>query len=133
MKASLGKMVAGIGGVLAVLAPVGRCPVCMSTAAGLAGSTGLGLLSSKAWFLPLIGAFLLVGLWGTIFSARAHGRWLGVWATALGAALLIAGRLAAQTLLVWTGALLLAGGWLVDLYWKRKVSAVRLVRIAGIQ
>ncbi len=132
MRAGMAKLATGIGGVLAILSPVGRCPVCFSTAAGVAGGAGFGVVSSKPWFLPVIGAFLLLGLWGTIRSARAYRRWHGVWATAIGAGLLIAGRMLTQAVFLWTGALLLSVGLLVDLYWKRKLSTTRLVRITGI-
>lgn len=115
---------------MALFAPVVRCPVCFSAAAGVAGSTGFGLLASKPWFLPLIGGFLLLGLWGSISSARAHRRWHGVWATTIGAGLLLAGRVLTQVPLLWAGAVLLTAGWLFDLYWKRQLSAGRLVQIS---
>ncbi len=132
MKTWTAKIATGIGGALAIFSPVGRCPVCFSTAAGVTGGASLGVLSSKPWFLPVIGACLLLGLWGTIRSARNHRRWHGVWATAIGASLLIAGRMLTRAVLLWTGALLLSVGLLVDLYWKRKLSTTRLVRITGI-
>jgi hypothetical protein len=91
------------------------------------------VLSSEPWFLPLIGLFLLAGLWGTIASARAHHRWGAVWATAIGAGLLIGGRLLTHGILLWAGAGLLTAALLLDLYWKRKLSSVRLVRISGVQ
>lgn len=133
MKAWLAKMATGIGGALAILAPVGRCPVCLSTATGVAGSTSLGVLSSEPWFLPVIGLFLLVGVWGTIASARAHHRWGAVWATAIGAGLLVGGRLLTHSFLLWAGAGLLTAAFLLDLFWKGKLSSVRLVRISGVQ
>jgi hypothetical protein len=126
-------MATGIGGALAIVAPVGRCPVCLSTAAGVTGSASLGVLASEPWFLPVIGLFLLVGLWGAIASARAYHRWGAVWATAIGARLLLGGRLLIHSILLWAGAGLLTAALLLDLYWKRKLSSVRLVRISGVQ
>lgn len=133
MKTLLGKIGVGIGGALAVFSPVGNCPVCLATATGIAGSMGLGLLASKSWFLPLLAAFLLFGLWGTIASARTHRRWHPVWATAIGGAFLIGGRVLTQTVLLWIGTLLLTIGLLLDLYWKRKLANAKLVRISGIE
>lgn len=132
MKTWISKVAIGTGSAFALFAPVGRCPVCFSTAAGVTGSTSLAVLSSKPWFLPLIGVFLLLGLWGTISSARVHGRWHGVWATALGAGLLITGRILAQASVIWIGVGLLSGGFLLDLYWKRKFSRPPLVQISGL-
>jgi hypothetical protein len=133
VKAWLAKIAAGVGGALAILAPVGRCPVCLSTATGVVGSTSIGILASKPWFLPATGLFLLVGLWGTIASARAHCRWGAVWAMAIGAGLLVGGRLLTQGFLLWAGAGLLTAALLLDLYWKRKLPSARLVRIRGVQ
>ena len=114
---------------LAVFSPVGRCPVCLSATTGIAGSVGLGVLASKAWFLPLIGALLLVGIAGSVRSARAHRRWQGAGATITGAVLLIAGRVLANTTLLWISVGLLLTGWAIDLYWKRKLSRIQLVQI----
>ena len=133
MKTWIAKIATGLGGALAIFAPLGRRPVCLSSATGIAGSVGLGVLASKPWFLPLTGTFLLVGLWGTISSARAHGRWHAVWATAIGAAVLMAARLLTQTILLWISAVLLTTGLLLDLYWKRKLATAGLVRISGIE
>ena len=132
MKTWTAKISTGIGGALALFTPVGRCPVCLSSTTGVAGAVGLGVLAAKPWFLPLIGVFLLLGLWGMISSARAHQRWQAVWATAIGAVLLIAGRMFSQTILLWISAGLLTTGLLLDLYWKRKLST-KLVRISGIE
>ncbi len=129
MKTWTARMATGIGGALALLAPVGRCPVCLSSAAGVAGSVGLGVLASKPWFLPLIGGFLLLGLWGTISSARNHRRWQAVWITTTGAVFLIVARLLAQEILLWISAVLLTAGLLLDLYWKRNSSSSGLVQI----
>ena len=133
MKTWMAKTATGIGGVLAILSPVGRCPVCLSSATGIAGSIGLGVLASRPWFLALVSAFLLLGLWGMVSSARSSGQWNAVWATAIGAALLIAGRLSAQTVVLWISAVFLTTGLLLDLRWKPKLSRASLVRIKGIE
>ena len=132
MKTYAANVATGIGGALAFLAPVGRCPVCLSTTAGVAGSASLGMLSSEPWFLPAVVLFLLVGLGGTIASARAHHRWGAVWAAATGAGLLVGGRLLTLGILPWAGTGLLTAALLLDLYWKRKLSTVQLVRINGV-
>jgi hypothetical protein len=120
-KVWLAKTAAGIGGALALLAPVGKCPVCLS-AAGVAGATGLSVLSSKPWFLLAIGLLLLMGLWGTIASARTDHRWGAVWATAIGAFLLLGGRLLTDRTLLWAGAGMLLAALLLNLYWKRTLT-----------
>jgi hypothetical protein len=133
MKVWISKIATGIGSALAILAPVGRCPVCLSTVTGVGGSAGLGLLSFEPWFLPLIVVFLLVGFWRAISSARAHRRWGAVWTTAVGAGLLIIGRWGSEAFLVWTGAGVLAAALLLDLYWKRKLPAARLIQISRMR
>ena len=107
--------------------------MCLSSATGVAGSIGLGLLASRRWFLVLVSAFLLLGLWGMVSSARSSSHWNAVWATAIGAALLIAGRFSAQTVVLWISAAFLTTGLLLDLRWKRKLSQASLVRIKGIE
>lgn len=50
-------------------------------------------------------------------------------ATAIGTALLIAGRVLAYTVLVWISAVFLAGGLILDLRRKQTLPAATLVRI----
>ncbi len=133
MRTGIAKSVAATAGVIAAFVPIGRCPACFASATGVAGSIGLSGLASSPWFLLLIGAFLSAGLWGMATSARAHGRWSAVWAGGVGAGLLIAGRIVGEAPVVWVGAALLTAGFVLDLYWKRKGSAARLVRIGGIE
>jgi hypothetical protein len=52
---------------------------------------------------------------------------------AIGAGLLVGGRLLTQGFLLWAGAGLLTAALLLDLFWKRKLPSVRLVRISGVQ
>ena len=133
MTTGIAKSVAATAGAIAAFVPIGRCPACFASATGVAGSIGLSGLASSPWFLLLIGAFLSAGLWGMAASARAHRRWSAVLTTGIGAILLVAGRLLAQAPVVWVGAALLTAGFVLDLYWKRKASAARLVRIGGIE
>ena len=132
MRTGIAKSAAATAGAVAALVPIGRCPACFASATGVAGSIGLSGLASSPWFVLLIGAFLSAGLWGMTASARAHGHWSAVWAGSIGAILLIAGRMAGEAPVVWAGAALLTGGFVLDLYWKRRAGAARLVRIAGI-
>ncbi len=132
MTKGIAKSVAATAAAIATFVPIGRCPACFASATGVAGSIGLGGLVSSRWFLVLIGAFLAAGLWGMATSARAHRRWSTVWAGGVGAVLLLAGRLVGQAPVVWAGSALLMVGFVLDLYWKRKASAPKLVRIDGI-
>lgn len=126
------KLLSTVATALAVFGPIGRCPACLSATTGFAAAVGLGVLASRPWFLPLITGFLLVGIAGSIRSARASRKWQGTYATILGAILLVGGRILARTTVLWIGAALLTAGWLVDLYWKRKLAAPRLVQISSI-
>ena len=129
----IAKSLAAAAGAIAAFVPIGRCPACFASATGVAGSIGLGGLAASPWFLLVVGAFLSIGLWGMVTSARAHRRWSGVWAAGIGASLLVAGRLLVEASLLWVGAVLLTAGFVLDLYWKHKASAAKLVRIAGIE
>lgn len=133
MRGGIFKSAAAAAAAIAAVVPVGRCPACFASATGVAGSVGLGSFAASRWFVVLIGAFLALGLWGMGASARAHRRWSAVWTCAAGAALLIAGRLVGEAVLVWAGAGLLTAAFVLDLYWKRKTSAPVLVRIDGIE
>jgi len=132
MRTGIAKSVAATAAAIAAFVPIGRCPACFASATGVAGSIGLTGLASSPWFLLLIGAFLSAGLWGMAASASAHRRWSGLWAGAVGAILLLAGRIVGDAHVVWAGAALLTVAFVLDLYWKRKASVARLVRIAGI-
>ena len=133
MRTGIAKSVAATAGAIATFVPIGRCPACFASATGVAGSIGLSGLAASPWFLLVVVAFLSIGLWGMVTSARAHRRWSGVWAAGIGASLLVTGRLLVEAVLLWVGASLLMAGFLLDLYWKRKASAARLVRIGGIE
>ena len=133
MTTGIAKSVAATAGAIAAFVPIGRCPACFASATGVAGSIGLSGLAASAWFLLVVVAFLSIGLWGMVTSAHAHRRWSGVWAAGIGASLLVTGRLLVEAVLLWVGASLLMAGFLLDLYWKRRASAARLVRIGGIE
>ena len=84
-----------IGGVLALLAPKGLCPLCVAASGGALASIGLGFLAVNSvihWVLPIT---LALGLLGLFFASRRHRRW---WVFALGV----------------VGSLVLYGGWLLS-------------------
>lgn len=132
MRTGIAKSVAATAGAIATLVPIGRCPVCFASATGVAGSIGLSELASRPWFLLLIGAFLLAGLWGMSAPARAHWpleRSLG-WKHRSPPA--HRGADPSEEIVLWAGAIVLTVGFVLDLYWKRRASSTRLMRISGI-
>jgi hypothetical protein len=75
MKTWITQIVTGAGSALAVFPSGGWCPVSFSAAAGIPASAGLGIRSSKPWFLPWIGTVLLRRWWRDRFLI--HGVVLG--------------------------------------------------------
>ena len=117
-----------VGGVLAVIAPKGLCPVCVAASGGLLASLGLGFLAVEANIRWILAVTLSLGLVGLIVSARRHRRW---WTVALGAAGAVTAMLGRFTLInavLYGGMVLLMAALASDL-WARKHPWAPLVQI----
>lgn len=119
---------ASVGGVLAVIAPKGLCPICVAASGGLLASLGLGFLAVEANIRWILAVTLSLGLLGLVLSARRHRRWWTVALGTLGALLAMSGRLALVSALLYGGMVLLMAALASDL-WARKHPHVRLVQI----
>ena len=116
------------GGVLAVIAPKGLCPICVASSGGMLASLGLGFLAVETnirWFLSIT---LAVGLLGFALSARRHRRWWTLALGVLGAATLLVGRFLLVDLALYGGMALLFGATIADL-WARRHPWTPLVQI----
>ena len=119
------------GGLLAVLAPKGLCPVCVAASGGLLSSLGLGFLAVERNVRWMLAGTLAIGLVGLALSARRHRRWWTLAIAAGGAASALTGRFLLFDALLYGGMVLLSGALLADL-WARKhprTAAADLVQI----
>jgi len=117
-----------VGGVLAVFAPKGLCPVCVAASGGVLASLGLGFLAVESNIRWMLAGTLTLGLLGLALSARRHRRW---WTLALGAAgavTAMVGRFALINAVLYGGMVLLMAALVGDL-WARKHPWVPLVQI----
>lgn len=117
-----------VGGVLAVIAPKGLCPVCVAASGGLLASLGLGFLAVEANIRWILAVTLSLGLVGLVLSARRHRRWWTVGLGAAGAVTAMLGRLALINALLYGGMVLLMAALASDL-WARKHPWAQLVQI----
>src|SRR5713226_3557009 len=108
------------GGLLALLAPKGLCPICVAAAGGLLSSVGLGFLAVDGVIRWVLAALLVVGLSGLYLAARRHRRW---WIFALGsgaAMILYAGWFWGIGAALYGGMGLLASASLLNLWSQRQ-------------
>lgn len=117
-----------VGGVLAVIAPKGLCPVCVAASGGLLASLGLGFLAVETNIRWILAATLSVGLVGLVLSARRHRRWWTVGLGAAGAITAMLGRFALVNAVLYGGMVLLTAALASDL-WAKKHPWVPLVQI----
>ena len=116
------------GGVLALLAPKGLCPVCVATSGTVLSSVGLGFLATDQvirWVLP---AVLLAGLAGLLLATRAHRRWWVLGAGVTGALVLYVGWWLASSPALYGGMVLLVAASAIN-FWARRHPRVPLVQI----
>ncbi len=119
------------GGILALLAPKGLCPLCIAASGGLLSSVGLGFLAVDGvirWVLP---SLLALGLAGLAVAVRRHRRWWVLAAGAGGAVLLYAGWLAGFHSLLYGGMSLLLAASIANL-WSQRHPTHQLVQIGPI-
>lgn len=116
------------GGVLALLAPKGLCPICVAASGGVLSSVGLGFLAVNSvirWLLPLA---LGLGLLGLFFASRAHHRWWVFGLGVVGSALLYGGWLVSLPLILYSGMVLILAASVLNV-WSQRHPRVTLVRI----
>ena len=117
------KSLATIPGALVALLPTATCPACLGAYAGLVSALGVGFLFKQQVLLPLIGAFLLLGLVGAIVSRRRHRRSGPLVLTICGSLLVALGRITWNVpVIVYTGAFILAVASVWNL-WLRRTPA----------
>jgi len=117
-----------LGGVLAVLAPKGLCPICVAASGGVLSSIGLGFLAVNSviqWAFPIT---LSLGLLGLFFASRAHGRWWVFGLGVVGSAVLYGGWLATATPVLYSGMAVLLAATAFN-FWSQRHPRVALVRI----
>ena len=119
MSKNVARWFTSVGGVLAVLAPKGLCPVCVAASGGLLTSLGLGFLAVERNVRWMLAATLVIGLIGIALSARRHRRWWTLAVAAIGAVAAFGGRLLLFDMLLYGGMVLLSAATLGDI-WARK-------------
>lgn len=119
---------ASFGGVLAVIAPKGLCPVCVAASGGVLASLGLGFLAVETNIRWILAVTLVVGVSGLVLSARRHRRWWTVLLGTAGAMTVLGGRFALADAVLYVGMLLLTAALAADL-WARKHPFQPLVQI----
>lgn len=123
MPKSWSHAVAAVPGALVALVPSATCPLCLGAYAGIISALGIGVVFEEQVLLPLIAAFLLLGVAGAALSRRRHRHSGPLLVTVAGSLLVVVGRFTWNVPdLVYTGAVLLifASGWNL---WLRKAPA----------
>lgn len=123
-----GHWLGSAGGVLALLAPKGFCPICVAASGGVLSSIGLGFLAVDSvvrWLLP---ATLALGLAGFFFAVRRHRRWWLFAIAAAGAVVLYGGWLFALAPVLYGGMVLLLAASALN-FWSQRHPRAALVHI----
>jgi hypothetical protein len=108
-----------VGGVLAVVAPKGLCPICVAASGGVLASLGLGFLAVERNIRWMLAVTLTFGIVGLVLSARRHRRWWTVALGGLGAVVALTGRFVLLDVVLYSGMVLLSAALAGDL-WARK-------------
>jgi hypothetical protein len=128
MAKSFTEWFSSIGGIVAVAAPKGLCPICVAASGGALASLGLGFLAVESnirWFLGIALAIAVVGF---VLSARRHRRWWTLGLGALGATTLLVGRFLLVDVVLYGGMVLLVSATIAD-WWARRHPWMPLVQI----
>lgn len=92
MPKSWGHALATFPGALVALVPSAACPLCLGAYAGIVSTLGIGVVFEAKVLLPLIAAFLLLGVAGAAISRRRHHRSGPLLVIVAGSLLVVAGR-----------------------------------------
>ena len=128
MAKSFTEWFSSIGGIVAVVAPKGLCPVCVAASGGMLASIGLGFLAVETTIRWILAVTLAIGIVGFTLSARRHRRW---WTLVLGgvaATTLLVGRFLLVDVVLYGGMVLLLAATIVD-FWARRHPWTPLVQI----
>lgn len=129
MARNITQWLTSVGGVLALLAPKGLCPVCVAASGGLLASLGLGFLAVETNIRWILAGTLSLGLLGLVLSARRHRRrWTVPLGVVAGTAVML-GRLTLIDVVLYIGMILLMAALAADLWAKKHPRVVPLVQI----
>lgn len=120
-----------VGGVLAVLAPKGLCPICLASSGSVLSSLGLTFLADDAVMRWLLAGILAVALLAFFFSARRKERWAMFAIAAAGAVAVYGGWLFTSSLAIYSGSALLVVASILNL-WKPRETSLPLSNEEGI-
>jgi hypothetical protein len=128
MAKSFTEWFSSIGGIVAVAAPKGLCPVCVAASGGMLASVGLGFLAVESTIRWILAVALAIGVVGFTLSARRHRRWWTVALGAVAATTLLVGRFLLVDVVLYGGMVLLLGATIAD-FWARRHPWAPLVQI----
>lgn len=131
MSKSFTEWFSSIGGILAVAAPKGLCPICVAASGGMLASLGLGFLAVETNIRWILAVTLTIGIVGFTVSARRHRRWWTLALGMVGAATLLVGRFLLVDVVLYGGMVLLLAATIADLWARkhRREPPVQLVQI----
>ena len=128
MAKNVSQWFASVGGVLALIATKGLCPICVAASGGMLASLGLGFLTIERNVRWILAVALTIGVTGMVLSARRHRRWWTLVPAGAGAATILTGRFLLMDAVVYGGMVLLVTATAAD-FWARKHPWVPLVQI----
>ena len=120
-----------VGGVLAVLAPKGLCPICIASSGSVLSSLGLTFLADDAVMRWLLAGILGIALLAFFVAARRKERWVMFMIAAAGAVAVYGGWFFASTFAIYSGSALLVISSMLNL-WKPRVTSLPLSTEEGI-
>lgn len=117
----LGSLFPGLG--LALLSKF-TCSACLGAYSGLLASVGVGFVATDSGLTILTAALLALGLAGVGWSTRRHHQLGPLVLVAIGSGVVLVSRLTSpSTLGLLTGAVLLLGGSLWNLWLERRIKS----------
>lgn len=111
-----------LGGVLAVLAPKGLCPICLASSGSVLSSLGLTFLAADTVMRWLLAGILGVALLAFFVSARRKERWAMFAIAVVGALAVYGGWFFTSTVAIYGGSVLLAIASIINLWKPRETS-----------
>lgn len=115
---------AGVPGVIAAVLPKAACPVCVAAYAGALSALGLGFLLTDRVLSPIIVVSLAVSVGSVGWNARRLHQPMPMYVAALGAVVVVCGRMVwSVPVAVYGGVVLLLGASLWTLWRKSPAAA----------